>query len=74
MAIKWKCFDASNVDNAFKTISATLDKMKDTDIQIVILHWGVEYTRDECSFQNQLAEKFCDAGVRYNNWFSSTCS
>lgn len=60
---KMNVFDASNVDNAFKTISATLDKMKDTDIQIVILHWGVEYTRDEISFQNQLAQKLCDAGV-----------
>ena len=37
--------------------------MKDTDIQIVILHWGIEYTRSEIDFQNKLAQKLCDAGV-----------
>lgn len=60
---KMNVFDSSNVDNAYKTISATLDKMKDTDIQIVILHWGIEYTRSEIDFQNKLAQKLCDAGV-----------
>ena len=60
---KMNVFDASNVDNAFDTISTTLDKMKDTDIQVAILHWGVEYTRDEIDFQNKLAQKLCDAGV-----------
>ena len=56
-------FDSSDVDAAYKTISATIDKMKDTDIQIAILHWGIEYARDEVSFQSQLAQKLCDDGV-----------
>ncbi len=60
---KMNVFDSSNVDAAYKTISTTVNKMKDTDIQIAILHWGIEYTRSEISFQDQLAQKLCDAGV-----------
>ena len=60
---KMNVFDSSDVDAAYKTISATIDKMKDTDIQIAILHWGIEYARDEVSFQSQLAQKLCDDGV-----------
>lgn len=60
---KMNIFDANNVDSAFNTISTTLDKLEDTDIQIVVLHWGVEYTRDEINFQKELAQKLCDYGV-----------
>lgn len=60
---KMNIFDAHDVDSAFDTISTTLDKLEDTDIQIVVLHWGVEYTRDEINFQKELAQKLCNAGV-----------
>lgn len=60
---KMNVFDSSNVDAAFETISATVNEMKDSDIQIVILHWGIEYDRDGISFQDQLAQKLCDDGV-----------
>lgn len=60
---KMNIFDSSNVNKAFKTISSTTDKMKDSDLQIVILHWGIEYARKETSFQKQLAQKLCDDGV-----------
>lgn len=60
---KMNIFDSSDVDKAFKTISSTTDKMKDSDIQVAILHWGIEYTRSETDFQKQLAQKLCDAGV-----------
>ena len=60
---KMNVFDSSDVDKAFDTISATLNKMKDTDMQMVIIHWGVEYTREETDFQKQLAQKLCDEGV-----------
>lgn len=60
---KMNIFDSHDVDSAFDTISTTLDKLEDTDIQIVVLHWGVEYTRDEINFQKELAQKLCNAGV-----------
>ena len=37
--------------------------MKGTDLQIVYLHWGDKYSRSENSFQSELAQKLCDAGV-----------
>ncbi len=60
---KMNIFDSSNVDNAFQTISSTTDKFKDTDIQIVILHWGDEYDRNGNNFQRELAQKLCDDGI-----------
>lgn len=60
---KMNIFDYSDVDSAFKTINSTVQKMNDTDMQIVIIHWGVEYSRNETEFQRQLAQKLCDAGV-----------
>ena len=60
---KMNIFDYSDVDKAFEIISTTTDKMKDSDIQIVILHWGVEYSRNETEFQKQLAQKLCDDGI-----------
>ena len=56
-------FDSSDVDEAFKTISLTLEKMNDTDLQIVYLHWGDKYSKSENAFQSELAQKLCDAGV-----------
>ncbi len=60
---KMNVFDSLSVDKAFETITSTTNKMKDTDMQVVILHWGIEYARNETDFQKQLAQKLCDAGV-----------
>ena len=60
---KMNIFDSTSVDKAFETISSTTDKMKDSDMQVVILHWGIEYARSETDFQRQLAQKLCDDGV-----------
>lgn len=60
---KMNVFDSSNVDSAFNKIYSTIKKMDDTDMQIVILHWGIEYSRNETDFQKKLAQKLCDAGV-----------
>lgn len=60
---KMNVFNSSNVDSAFDTIYSTVKKMDNTDMQIVILHWGIEYSRSETDFQKQLAQKLCDAGV-----------
>ncbi|WP_322395780.1 CapA family protein, partial [Clostridium perfringens] len=60
---KMNVFDSSDVNKAFETISSTTDKMKNSDIQVVILHWGKEYARKETAFQKQLAQKLCDDGV-----------
>lgn len=60
---KMNVFDSSDVNKAFETISSTTDKMKDSDIQVVIIHWGIEYARSETAFQKQLAQKLCDDGV-----------
>ncbi|WP_042272065.1 CapA family protein [[Clostridium] dakarense] len=60
---KMNIFDMHSVDNAFNTISKTLDNLKDTDIQIVIIHWGNEYQRTPSEFQTKLAKKLSDAGV-----------
>ncbi len=60
---KMNIFDSLNVNKAFETITSTTNKMKDTDIQVVIVHWGIEYARNETYFQKQLAQKLCDAGV-----------
>ncbi|MDO5009326.1 MAG: CapA family protein [Intestinibacter bartlettii] len=57
-------FDSSDVDKAFNTIYSTVKKYKDnTDMQIVIIHWGNEYSRTPTEFQTKLAQKLCDAGV-----------
>lgn len=60
---KMNVFNSSNVDLAFDTIYPTVKKMDNTDMQIVILHWGIEYSRSETEFQKKLAQKLCDAGV-----------
>lgn len=60
---KMNIFDSSDVDSAFDTIYSTINKMSNTDMQIVIIHWGIEYSRNETDFQKQLAQKLCDAGV-----------
>lgn len=56
-------FDSTSVDNAFDNINSTLEKMKDTDLQVVYLHWGDKYSLKENTFQKELAQKLCDAGV-----------
>lgn len=58
-------FNSSYVDIAFNEIKDTLDVMnnKESDLQVVILHWGDEYTRQPNEFQKELAEKLCDYGV-----------
>lgn len=58
-------FNSSYVDIAFNEIKDTLDVMnnKESDLQVVILHWGDEYTRQPNEFQKDLAKKLCDYGV-----------
>lgn len=58
-------FNSSYVDIAFNEIKDTLDVMnnKESDLQVVILHWGDEYTRQPNEFQKALAKKLCDYGV-----------
>ena len=56
-------FDSTSVDKAFNNINYTLKKMKDTDLQVVYLHWGDKYSLKENSFQQKLAQRLCDAGV-----------
>ncbi|MGY5266203.1 CapA family protein [Paraclostridium bifermentans] len=58
-------FNSSYVDIAFNEIKDTLDVMnnKESDLQVVILHWGDEYTRLPNEFQKELAKKLCDYGV-----------
>lgn len=60
---KMNIFDMYNVDNAFDTIKKQLDNIKNTDIQILILHWGNEYQRVPSEFQSKLAQKLSDYGV-----------
>ena len=60
---KMNIFDMHSVDNAFNTIRKDLDNIKDTDMQIVILHWGSEYQRVPSEFQTNLAQKLSDYGV-----------
>ncbi|MGL5694330.1 MAG: CapA family protein [Peptostreptococcaceae bacterium] len=60
---KANVFNSTDADMAFATINSTLSKMNDTDMQIVILHWGNEYQRTPNNFQKELAQKLCDAGV-----------
>lgn len=58
-------FDFKDVDKAFDTIKATLDNMNnnETDIQVLIIHWGNEYHRNPSEFQKELAQRLCDYGV-----------
>ncbi|MEW9077843.1 CapA family protein [Terrisporobacter glycolicus] len=56
-------FDSTSVDKAFNNINYTLKKMNDTDLQVVYLHWGDKYSLKENTFQKELAQKLCDAGV-----------
>ena len=56
-------FDSTSVDRAFDNINYTLKKIKDTDLQVVYLHWGDKYSLKENSFQKKLVQKLCDAGV-----------
>lgn len=56
-------FDSTSVDKAFNDINSTIENMNNTDLQVVYLHWGSKYSLKESSFQQQLAQKLCDAGV-----------
>jgi len=60
---KMNVFDMHSVDNALNTIREDLYNIKDTDMQIVILHWGSEYQRVPSEFQTNLAQKLSDCGV-----------
>ena len=60
---KMNVFDMLNVDNAFNTIKEQLDNIKDTDLQILIIHWGSEYQRVPSEFQIKLSQMLCDYGV-----------
>jgi len=56
-------FSSSNVDDAFNTINNTISKLHNTDMQVLIIHWGNEYQRVPSKFQSELAQKLSDAGV-----------
>lgn len=60
---KMNVFDMLNVDNAFNTIKTQLDNIKDTDLQILVIHWGNEYQRVPSLFQKELSQMLCDYGV-----------
>ncbi|MBC5996105.1 CapA family protein [Romboutsia ilealis] len=60
---KANIFSSSDIESAFSTINNTLSSLSDTDMQIVILHWGNEYQRTPNNFQKELAQKLSDAGV-----------
>lgn len=60
---KLNVFDMTNVDNAFNTINNTLKNINNTDIQVLVIHWGEEYRRTPSEFQTKLAQKLCDSGV-----------
>ncbi len=60
---KANVFSSTDVKSAFNTINSTLSKLENTDMQIVILHWGNEYQRTPSDFQSQLAQMLCDEGV-----------
>ncbi|MGL4797328.1 MAG: CapA family protein [Paraclostridium sp.] len=58
-------FDYKDVDNAFESIKKTLDNMNEneTDLQVLVIHWGNEYNRMPNDFQKKLAKMLCDYGV-----------
>ena len=60
---KLNVFDMTNIDNAFNTINKTLKNINNTDIQVLVIHWGDEYKRIPSEFQTKLAQKLCDSGV-----------
>lgn len=60
---KMNVFDMVDVNSAFNTIKIQLDNIKDTDLQIVVLHWGNEYQRIPSKFQTTLAQMLCNYGV-----------
>ncbi|MCR8745175.1 CapA family protein [Romboutsia lituseburensis] len=60
---KMNVFDMVNVNSAFNTIKKQLDNIKNTDLQIVVLHWGSEYQRTPNKFQVTLAQMLCNYGV-----------
>lgn len=60
---KLNIFDSSDVNKAFDTINNTLKNISNTDIQILIIHWGDEYKRLPNKFQQDLAQKLSDSGV-----------
>lgn len=60
---KANIFDVNNTENAFNIISEKLNYIKETDIQVLIIHWGNEYQRVPNKFQSELAQMLCDNGV-----------
>lgn len=60
---KANIFSSTDIESAFSTINNTLSNLSNTDMQIVILHWGNEYQRTPNNFQKELAQKLSDVGV-----------
>lgn len=60
---KMNIFDMYDPNLAFDTINKTLENMKDTDLQVVIIHWGNEYQRMPSEFQKKLAQLLSNSGV-----------
>ncbi len=57
---KANIFSSTDIESAFSTINNTLSNLSNTDMQIVILHWGNEYQRTPNNFQKELAQKLSD--------------
>lgn len=60
---KMNVIDMYSVDNAFNTINEVLKNLDDTDLQVVIIHWGNEYQRNPSEYQTKLAQMLSDSGV-----------
>ena len=60
---KLNVFNNYDVNQAFNTINNTLKNISNTDIQILVIHWGDEYQRLPNKFQQELAQKLSDSGV-----------
>lgn len=60
---KMNVIDMYNADKAFDTISKVLKNIQNTDLQVVIIHWGNEYQRVPSEYQKKLAQMLSNAGV-----------
>lgn len=60
---KMNIFDGYDAEKAFEIIKKELENIKSTDIQVLLLHWGNEYSRTPSKFQKSLAKKLSDYGV-----------
>lgn len=62
-AAKVNVFDPADTEGSCARIMASVDQMKGSDLQVVIIHWGTEYELSPNEAQTALAQALCDAGV-----------